>query len=110
MRIKGSPRDKVWYGQRSMPEGPVFLCLNSIPLACPRIRKPNKVKLTQTALASLDGEKMRAYCGDVERLPMHSNLMQFARTLIVPSLGPATEADLRTISPERRKKMMVQYN
>ena len=105
MKIKGSPRDPLWYGQRSVPDGPGFVCLNSIPLGRPDDKAPNKVKLTARALSSLDGEKVRKYCEDVERGPMHANLMEFARTLIVPSLGPLSVAELSAMPRDVVKKM-----
>src|SRR6476661_10842141 len=88
MKIKGSPKDSVWYGQRSLPNGPGFLCLNSLPIGCPLNKKSNRATLSTKALKSLNGDKVRAYCEDVERAPMHANLMQFASTLVVPTLGP----------------------
>lgn len=105
MMIKGSPKDPIWYGQRSVPNGVGFQCLKGLPLDFPRDKAPNQVKMTHKALTGLNSLGIRHYCRNVQREPMHDVLMEMATTMQVPSLGVIDEEEFDALSPDSQRKL-----
>ena len=104
MHIKGSPMDITWYGIDSIPNGPGFVCLRGAPPAYPLVKEPSDFTINNTYINRLDSDVVKKYCRDINRGPMHGDLMIMARELRIPSVPVTREQELKFSDSERRSR------
>jgi hypothetical protein len=108
MQMKGSPSWPKWQGQGALVDGPGFQILRGIPPGYPLPMKPQPFKIKPEYLRRLDHPAIKQYAANNQRGVMHQNLMEMARKMIIPSLGPLSAADIAAL-PLPRQKAMVGY-
>jgi hypothetical protein len=105
MFIKGSPAADAWHGENSRIGAPGYKLLRELPPRPPLPKRPRDATLVKEYYNRLAGDKLRKFCNINGLGAMLDILLDMAKNGCVPSLGAPSEADMKQLSGEQRKKM-----
>ena len=92
--VKGTPSDPKWYGENSIPDGPGFRCLKGLPPDAPLPIKTPEWTMNKKYINDICGPKFREYFLQLNKLDMYLQIVQIAKTGVIPSSGPLTPEEV----------------